>query len=87
MIPKITELQERVAMELTRISTLKAIAVDKYNMEGMVKVISEKKRKKCTQREKKEIETNRVIIMMYKEQKGHSTRKDRNRCPLLSNKI
>ena len=50
-------------MELTRISALKAIAVDKYVMEGTVKVIPEKKRKKKgTEREKKEIEVNRVII-------------------------
>lgn len=45
VIPKITVLQGRVAVELTRISTLKAIAIDKYNVEGSVKVISEKKRK------------------------------------------
>lgn len=57
VIPKITVLQGRVAVELTRISTLKAIAIDKYNVEGSVKVISEKKRKMHVKR--KEINRNK----------------------------
>ena len=53
VIPKITELQKRVVTDLARISALKAIVQDRYNIERTVKVIAERKRKKNVRKEKR----------------------------------
>ena len=53
MIQQITELQQREATDLASISTLKAIVLDRYNIEGTLKAIAEKKAKKKNARKEK----------------------------------